>query len=143
MANTINSYFENAQMAMAAYAQGLTPTMSLDNYKLALREAGMSQKQAEVFADTYAVVDQFTDSLTGFSGTVFSKNGVNYFAIRGTEGFSFSGAQSFSDSRASRPTSAPTASPSARVWPCSTGSSGSTLPPAPRWRNTPTTPSSG
>ncbi len=52
----------------------------------------MSDAQAKVFADTYTVIDQYTDPLTGFSGTVFSKNGVNYFALRGTEGISFSGA---------------------------------------------------
>ena len=92
---TIANYFEQAQLSLAAYALGLQRGAfgsQTSEYVAALVDAGMSQKQAEVFADTYAVVDQFTDSLTGFSGTVFSKNGVNYFAIRGTEGFSFSGA---------------------------------------------------
>jgi len=53
-------------------------------YVTALKLAGMSQKQAEEFASTYAVIDQYTDP-TGFSATVFSKDGVNYLAIRGSE----------------------------------------------------------
>ena len=96
---TIANYFEQAQLSMAAYALNLLPGMSgrLDaGYIAALTgpTAGMSDAQAKDFADTYTVVDQFTDSLTGFSGTVFAdSSGNKYFAIRGTEGlFSFSGA---------------------------------------------------
>lgn len=62
-------------------------------YHTALIGAGMSSAQATKFASTYSVLDQYTDPLTGLSATVFSKNGVNYFALRGTEGISFTGIQ--------------------------------------------------
>lgn len=95
---TIANYFEQAQLSLAAYALDLQRGMfgggEGSPYHTRLIGAGMSSSQATEFANTYTVVDQFTDSLTGFSATVFSKNGVNYFAIRGTEGFfSFAGAQ--------------------------------------------------
>lgn len=94
---TISDYFEQAQLSTAAYALGLQPGMfgAIDypTYVTALKNAGMSPSQAIEFANTYSVVDQFTDTLTGFSGTVFADQaGIKYFAIRGTEGFSFSGA---------------------------------------------------
>ncbi|MDO8703728.1 MAG: calcium-binding protein [Sulfuricaulis sp.] len=94
---TITNYFEQAQLSLAAYALNLLPGMSGQQntaYVSALTAptVGMSDAQARNFADTYTVVDQYTDPLTGFSGTVFTKNGVNYFALRGTEGlFSFAG----------------------------------------------------
>jgi hypothetical protein len=85
---TISSYFEQAQLFLAAYALNLQQGMSGSSQTLAyldaLTFAGMSKKQAEVFANSYAVVNQFTDS-SGFSATVFDKGGVKYFAIRGTE----------------------------------------------------------
>lgn len=90
---TITEYFEQAQLSLAAYALNLTPGISGTAYTGKLEAAGMSSPQAENFATTYSVVDQFTDPLTGFSATVFDKTGIKYFAIRGTEGlFSFSGA---------------------------------------------------
>ena len=91
--DTIADYFEQAQLSQAAYALGLQQgAFGAQNseYVTALRAAGMSQTQAEAFADTYTVVDQYTDP-TGFSGTVFSKSGINYFAIRGSENI-FTGA---------------------------------------------------
>ncbi|MBI4207825.1 MAG: hypothetical protein HY527_22630 [Betaproteobacteria bacterium] len=90
---TISDFFAQTQLSMAAYAEGLQFGMSNADYRAALVSKGMSAKQAEVFADTYAVVDQYTDPITGFSATVFDKAGVKYFAIRGTEGFTFAGAQ--------------------------------------------------
>ncbi|NJD69636.1 MAG: calcium-binding protein, partial [candidate division NC10 bacterium] len=93
---TIANYFEQAQLSLAAYALDLQRGMSGSNQASAyidkLTFAGMSQKQAEVFANTYAVVDQFSDPLTGFSATVFDKGGVKYFAIRGTETSGFASA---------------------------------------------------
>jgi len=83
---TIANYFEQAQLSWASYALDLQQGMSGSNqtsaYIAKLRTAGMSQKEAEVFADAYSVVDQFTDPLSGFSATVFDKGGVKYFAIR-------------------------------------------------------------
>ncbi len=94
---TIANYFDQAQLSLAAYApnlqRGAFGSQNL-GYVTALTTAGMSQTQAETFADTYAVVDQYTDPLTGFSATVFADQAGNkYFAIRGTEGISFAGIQ--------------------------------------------------
>ncbi|MCF6323456.1 MAG: hypothetical protein L3J89_03885 [Gammaproteobacteria bacterium] len=84
---TIESNFIQAQLSMAAYSLDLRDGMfgTIDTtYTAALVSAGMSQKQAEEFADTYTVVEQYSDP-GGFSGTVFSKGDVNYLAIRGSE----------------------------------------------------------
>ncbi len=91
---TINNNCEQAQLSIAAYALELQRgAFGFQNteYVGALRIAGMSQIQAETFANTYTVIDQFSDSISGFSGTIFDKGGVKYAAIRGTEGFTFSG----------------------------------------------------
>lgn len=82
--NTLSSYFESAQLSLAAYALSLTSTMNRDQYISALVRAGMSTSQASEFADTYAIVDQYNDSSTGLSATVFQKGGQYYLAVRGT-----------------------------------------------------------
>ena len=86
---TITQYFGQAQLSLAAYALDLQPGMSGSNQTTAyidkLRVAGMSAAQATAFASTYTVVDQYTDTLSGFSATVFDKDGVKYLAIRGTD----------------------------------------------------------
>jgi len=83
---TITSYFEQAQLSLAAYATGLHSGMPNADYEAALVHAGMTDAQAEEFADTYTVIDQYNDPFTGFSGTVFKhKDGSLHFAIRGTE----------------------------------------------------------
>jgi len=93
---TIASYFEQAQLSLASYAlnlqRGAFGSQNL-GYVAALVDAGMSQIQAENFANAYSVVGQYTDSLSGFSGTAFADSAVNkYFAIRGTQGlFSWDG----------------------------------------------------
>jgi len=88
MANIISSYFENAQLSLAAYAINLTPGMSPADYIFALKEAGMATKQAEEFSQNYTILaPTYTQSLTGFSVTLFQKNGTTekFLAIRGTE----------------------------------------------------------
>lgn len=80
----LNAYFENAQLSLAAYALSLRSTMSRDEYIGALVGAGMSDSQASRFADTYAIVDQYNDSITGLSVTVFQQGGQYHLAIRGT-----------------------------------------------------------
>ena len=52
-----------------------------------LKEAGMTELQANKFAATWTVVSQYTDSSTGLSATVFEDKatGQRYLAIRGTE----------------------------------------------------------
>lgn len=94
---TIAAYFEQAQLSMAAYAldlqRGMSDSFQRQAYVAALINKGMSDTQAAEFVKTYTVVDQFTDPSTGFSATVFDKSDVKYIAIRGTEGFTFAGAQ--------------------------------------------------
>ena len=86
---TITNLFEQSQLSMASYALNLTPGISDNLYTDKLEATGMSQTQAEIFADTYEVIDQYTDTVsgTGFSGTVFKNRvtGEYAFAIRGTE----------------------------------------------------------
>ena len=87
---TISNYFEQAQLSMAAYAPGLQRgafgSQNTD-YVTALKFAGMSQKQAEEFANKYTVIDQSPENdPSGFSGTVFADSAGNkYLAIRGSE----------------------------------------------------------
>jgi pimeloyl-ACP methyl ester carboxylesterase len=81
------SYFENAQLALAAYAENVAPGMAPDDYRTALIRAGMASSQADDFADRYSVVHQQENDLAGFSATLFWDNQQNRyaFAIRGTE----------------------------------------------------------
>ena len=62
--------------------------MSPDVYKAALEASGrISSVQADLFIRKYTVVDQYTDPVSGFSGTVFRDvaTGQVYMAMRGTE----------------------------------------------------------
>lgn len=87
--NNIITYFEQAELALAAYST-FAPGMTLADYKNALIDAGkgLSTTQAADFAATWSVVTQYTDSLTGASATVFQEvaTGKKYLAIRGTQG---------------------------------------------------------
>ncbi len=89
MLTTENS-FEKAQLSLAAYSLDLQRGMFGSDdvgYRSSLELAGMSAKQAEIFSNTYEVVDQYTDPGTsGFSATLFKKVDEYFFAIRGTEG---------------------------------------------------------
>ena len=85
--------FLQAQLSQAAYAENLYSGMPDEDYQDALTGRGMSPTQATIFAKQFKVAAQFADMFTGFSATVFDRNGVKYFAIRGTEGlFSFASA---------------------------------------------------
>ena len=86
MSTNIQQLSSGADLALAAYAV-LKPSMSFDEYVLALKQEdkGMTQIQAEHFAAEWSVVDQYTDSGSGFSATVFEKDSQRYLAIRGTE----------------------------------------------------------
>ncbi len=97
---TINEYFEQALLSEASYAKGLQSgffgggTEGFPNtYAKALmmdKGKGMSETQAIDFANTYKVIDQYTDPESGFSGTVFENtSGKIFMAIRGTEGASW------------------------------------------------------
>ena len=87
MSSAISSYFENAQLSFASYAV-LQNTMSQEQYINSLiNSAGMATQQAIDFSNTYKIIDQFTDTLSGFSATVFQNRETQEytFAIRGTE----------------------------------------------------------
>jgi hypothetical protein len=86
--NAATNYYANSELAMAAYANlipGVNPIPAL-TYK----DCGMSPAQAARFADTYTVVAQYDDSVTGFGATSFSAtvfkdaSGNLTLAIRGT-----------------------------------------------------------
>jgi len=99
----VTDYFKQSELALAAYAtlsSGVPDTQALQQ-----EAVGMSPSQAERFAETWHVVDQYNHTeqtpiyddggnLTGYlttsnglSVTVFQKVGTNekYLAIRGTE----------------------------------------------------------
>jgi pimeloyl-ACP methyl ester carboxylesterase len=79
--------FQQSQLALAAYAVDLSPLMSNGPYVAALTAAGMASAEATTFASRWEVVDQFTDSSSGVSATIFQINDgtQRYLAIRGTE----------------------------------------------------------
>ena len=87
--NNISTYFEQAELALAAYSN-FTPEMRPDEYVTALEDNGngMTAVQATRFASTWRVVTQYTDPITGVSATVFQAvtGGQTCLAIRGTDG---------------------------------------------------------
>lgn len=84
----LTEYFKKAELALAAYGESFIPG---DAPELAKLEAkGFSVTQAETFAATYRVVDQYNDPNTGLSATIFRHatdvdNINSILAIRGTE----------------------------------------------------------
>ena len=75
---------QQAELALAAYAQNLVPGKAPDVLALQDGEKGMSEKQAQRFAENWMVVDQFDDP-SGVSATIFESNGLYFLAIRGTQ----------------------------------------------------------
>ena len=90
---TIKEYYEQAKLSSAAYAGSLNKNMTKDELITALLESGkFTEEMAEDFANTYKVIDQYTDPYSGFSGTVFENtsnktgsSGKIYMAMRGTQ----------------------------------------------------------
>lgn len=86
--NSTVTYFEQAELALAAYSN-LTSGMTDAAYKLALIDdgKGMTSAQASAFAAKWNVVDQYTDPNTGASATVFQAvsktkgTGVDFFLM--------------------------------------------------------------
>lgn len=103
--SSIQEFFQQTQLAEAAYADFRSPTgqLIIDNVGVstALQAEGMSKTQGDTLASNWQVIDQFTAtgllgpnfSGTGFSATVF-KNidatstdfGKYTLAIRGSTG---------------------------------------------------------
>ncbi len=94
---TISEYFEQARLSEAAYSEGLESgwlgggtEQKPSRYTLQLIDGGMSKTQAIDFANKYKVIDQYTDTESGFSGTVFEDtSGKIFMVIRGTEQTAF------------------------------------------------------
>ncbi|MDB2705254.1 hypothetical protein N9Y67_01795, partial [Pseudomonadota bacterium] len=89
MSTVVNNYFENAQLAQAAYAI-LDKDLVSDsvNYIAKLKEdkANFSASQAAQFASQYSVIDDQQNTDDGFSATLFKDTAGTYtLAIRGTE----------------------------------------------------------
>jgi hypothetical protein len=90
MSTSIETYFENAQLSLAAYTLNLTRGMPAASYLAALTSAGMSDAQARRFAGIdenrnftgtgHAIIDQFTDPSSGFSAV--TRGASTTFACR-------------------------------------------------------------
>ena len=96
MASNITTYFDQAQLALAAYAIDLTPNTVRDVYEQALQDAGMTAAQATRFANRYEIIDSQQNTFSGFAATLFRERitpetlaagtaGQYRFAVRGTE----------------------------------------------------------
>src|SRR3989338_11170370 len=80
---SINALFNNAELALAAYAA--LNTSDLATQKTALQNAGLSGSQADIFSSRYQVITQYNDTATSFSVTVFKDTSGNLtLAVRGT-----------------------------------------------------------
>ncbi|PIV71667.1 MAG: hypothetical protein COW56_13585, partial [Rhodocyclales bacterium CG17_big_fil_post_rev_8_21_14_2_50_68_7] len=82
--NTILDYFNQAELALAAY--GNLESGDIDPRELVTDAVGMSPAQATRFARDWRVVEQYSDPLSGLSATVFEEVATRqrYLAIRGT-----------------------------------------------------------
>lgn len=80
--STVQNYFTQAELALAAYADLVTAEPNVAK----LKDAGMSQVQADRFATQWRVIDQYSPVSSGLSATVFEEvsSGKRYLAIRGT-----------------------------------------------------------
>lgn len=86
MADPIGMYFQHSQLAMAAYAD-FSVSMSSNDYKRALKDAGFTDSLVDTFVAAYGVVGEtLTDATTGLSVTLFQNiaTGEKILAIRGT-----------------------------------------------------------
>ena len=84
MSEPFNSYYQYAQLALAAY--GDLPVGVPDESILTGSQVGFSQFSAREFSRSYQVLDQIVDTVTGFSATLFQdSDGRKILAIRGTE----------------------------------------------------------
>jgi hypothetical protein len=83
--STISDYYKYSELAFASYSS-LTSGMSLQDYIQALQNAGkgLSLIQAENFANSYTIKDQYNNP-NGLSVTLFEDgSGKQTVAIRGT-----------------------------------------------------------
>ena len=76
MSNLIQTYYDNAQISDAAYAD-LAAGMAQREYEDALIARGFASFEATEFANRYSIVSTFSDSATGISDTLIQRNGTN------------------------------------------------------------------
>jgi len=80
----IQNLFDNAELAMAAYAT-LDENMDSSTVIANLQDAGFTLSQASNFSSRYSVVTQYNDDITSFSATVFKDISGNLtVAFKGT-----------------------------------------------------------
>ncbi|WP_037588310.1 hypothetical protein [Stenoxybacter acetivorans] len=85
MSNSIQTIYQQSLLALASYAENLKFNISVNDYKGALTDKKMAERQANSFVDAWKVIDQYTD-VSGVSATVFeSTQGTRHLAIRGSE----------------------------------------------------------
>jgi pimeloyl-ACP methyl ester carboxylesterase len=86
--NLIEKYRDQAELAFAAYST-LYSGISGNEYRRALEDdgKGMASPQASAFSANWRVVEQYNDTDTGLSATVFQEiaTGKSYLAVRGSE----------------------------------------------------------
>lgn len=87
MSEKIKSYFDNSQLAQAAYAVLDASFNNTNTYIAALRaEENFSETQATQFASQYSIIHDQQNTSDGFSATLFQNTaGTFTLAIRGTE----------------------------------------------------------
>ncbi len=85
---SMDSYFQNARLSLAAYAL-LDPSLNSrpTDYVAALKQADMAEEDAKRFVAEYTIIDQSPSDAFGFSATLFEREGQKYLAIRGTDDF--------------------------------------------------------
>lgn len=85
MTTAINELFDNAELSLAAYSNLQNGSTATSANKQALKDAGMTEKQADEFAVRWPeVIKQYSDE-SGFSATAFRSGNQVCVAIRGTE----------------------------------------------------------
>jgi len=89
MSQTIQDYFDNAQLSQASYAsleEGMTPDVITAALK-GEQEGAHSAAQASKFASQYSIVHAQQNTSNGFSCTLLKDSAGQYtFAARRTEG---------------------------------------------------------
>lgn len=87
MINSIEKYYENAQLSQASY--GLFTSYDATSVKARLSDKDFTELQASIFSDPstgYTLLSHQPNTLSGFSASVFkSASGEYTLAIRGTE----------------------------------------------------------
>ena len=82
----VNQYFEQAQLALAAYALQLTSDATNGQFINALKTGGMTENQAQRFADRYEIISSQSTPSSGFAATLFRERVTPETVAAGTAG---------------------------------------------------------